>query len=58
MKRKGKKVEHEFIQRLYSASDLCERMIACGFSSAQAYGDFDLSPYDQNLRTMIIIAKK
>ena len=54
----GKKVEHEFVQRLYSASDLCERMKACGFSSAQAYGDFDLSPYDENLRTMIIVAKK
>ena len=54
----GKKIEHEFVQRLYSASDLCARMIECGFSSAKAYGDFDLSPYDENLRTMIIVAKK
>ena len=54
----GKKIEHEFVQRLYSASDLCKQLIECGFSSAQAYGDFDLSPYDQNLRTMIIVAKK
>ncbi|MBO7582300.1 MAG: class I SAM-dependent methyltransferase [Treponema sp.] len=54
----GKKIEHEFVQRLYSASDLCKRLVECGFSSAKAYGDFDLSPYDQNLRTMIIIAKK
>ena len=55
---KGKKIEHEFVQRLYSASDLCARLLDCGFSSAQAYGDFDLSPYDENLRTMIIVAKK
>ena len=55
---KGKKIEHEFVQRLYSASDLCERLLECGFTSAKAYGDFDLSPYDQDLRTMIIIAKK
>ena len=55
---KGKKIEHEFVQRLYSASDLCARLLECGFSSAQAYGDFDLSPYDENLRTMIIVAKK
>ena len=54
----GKKIEHEFVQRLYSASDLCERLLKCGFSSAKAYGDFDLSPYDENLRTMIIIAKR
>ncbi len=55
---KGKKIEHEFVQRLYSASDLCQRLLECGFSSAKAYGDFDLSPYDQDLRTMIIVAKK
>lgn len=55
---KGKHVEHEFVQRLYSAPDLCEKLRNIGFSSAQAYGDFDLSPYDENLRTMIIVAKK
>ena len=54
----GKKIEHEFVQRLYSASDLCKRLVECGFSSTKAYGDFDLSPYDENLRTMIIIAKR
>ena len=54
----GKKVDHVFVQRLYSASDLCARLLQCGFSSAQAYGDFDLSPYDENLRTMIIVARK
>jgi len=37
---------------------LCNRMIECGFSSAKAYGDFDLSPYNQHARTMIIVAKK
>ena len=54
----GKKIEHEFVQRLYSANDLCKRLVECGFSRAQVYGDFDLSPYDENLRTMIIIAKR
>ena len=55
---KGKRVEHEFIQRLYSAPDLCKRLREIGFADAHAYGEFDLSPYDENLRTMIIIAKK
>lgn len=54
----GNKIEHEFVQRLYSAPDLCKKLIECGFSSANAYGEFDLSPYDENLRTMIIVAKK
>lgn len=54
----GKKVDHVFIQRLYSAPDLCRRILDCGFSSARVYGDFDLSPYDENLRTMIIVATK
>ena len=55
---KGRTIEHEFIQRLYSAPELCSRLKEIGFSSAHAYGDFDLSPYDENLRTMIIVAKK
>ena len=54
----GKRIEHEFTQRLYSAPELCAKLLECGFSSAKAYGDFDLSPYDENLRTMIIVAKK
>lgn len=53
-----KTIDHTYTQRLYSAPDLCKKMISCGFSSATAYGDFDLSPYDQNARTMIIVAKK
>ena len=54
----GKRIEHEFVQRLYSAAELCQIMKKAGFRSANAYGDFDYSPYDQNARTMIIIAKK
>lgn len=54
----SKVFDHTYTQRLYSAPDLCNRMIECGFSSAKAYGDFDLSPYDQHARTMIIVAKK
>ena len=51
-------VDHTFVQRLYSAQDLCEKMKKCGFSEAKAYGDYDLSPYDQNLKTMVIVARK
>lgn len=51
-------VDHVFVQRLYSAIDLCKKMKECGFREANAYGDFDYSQYDQNARTMVIIAKK
>jgi len=54
----GKRIEHEFVQRLYSAAELCADMKKMGFSSAEAYGDFDKSPYDQHARTMVIIATK
>ena len=50
--------DHTYVQRLYSAPDLCKKMLTCGFSSAKAYGDFDLSPYDQHARTMIIVAHR
>ncbi|MCR4953536.1 MAG: class I SAM-dependent methyltransferase [Treponema sp.] len=52
-------VDHVFTQRLYSAVDLCNFIKKeCGFTSAQTYGDFELSPYDQNAKTMVIVAKK
>lgn len=54
----GRHIEHEFVQRLYSAPDLCEQLREIGFADAHAYGEFDLSPYDENLRTMIIVARK
>jgi len=54
----GTKIEHEFVQRLYSAAELCETMKRAGFSQAEAYGDFDYSPYDQHARTMVIVARK
>lgn len=49
---------HIFVQRLYSAPDLCEKIVECGFSQAKIYGDFDFSPYDENAKTMVIVAKK
>jgi 2-polyprenyl-3-methyl-5-hydroxy-6-metoxy-1,4-benzoquinol methylase len=54
----GERIEHEFIQRLYSAIELKRVMIAIGFKSVEIYGDFDFSPYNQNARTMVIVARK
>ena len=51
-------VEHCFVQRLYPAAFLRDKLLEFGMTSAQVYGDFDKSPYDQNARTMILIGKK
>ena len=50
--------DHTFIQRLYPASFLRDKLKDFGFTKVNVYGDFDLSPYDQNARTMIIVGKK
>ena len=54
----GKRIEHEFVQRLYSAVELKRILLASGFSSAEIYGDFNFAPYNQNAKTMVIVARK
>jgi len=51
-------VDHTFIQRLYPATFLRNKLMEFGFSKAEIYGDFDLSPYDENARTMVLIGRK
>lgn len=51
-------VDHCFVQRLYSASFLRDKIKECGYTSVEVYGDFDYSPYDENARTMIIVGRK
>ncbi len=54
----GCKIDHEYVQRLYSAIELKRLMMACGFSSVEMYGDFDFSPYNEKARTMVLVARK
>ena len=51
-------VDHTFIQRLYPASFLRNKLMEFGFSKAEVYGDFDFSPYNENARTMVLIGRK
>ena len=51
-------VDHCFVQRLYPASFLRDKLIEFGFSKAEVYGDYDLSPYDEHARTMVVIGVK
>lgn len=54
----GERVDHTFVQRLYSAVELKRHILASGFSSCEIYGDFDLSPYNEKARTMVLVCRK
>jgi hypothetical protein len=56
--KEGHRTEHVFDQRLYSAIELRRLLLASGFTSAEIYGDFDFSPYNEKARTMVLIARK
>ena len=51
-------VDHTFVQRLYPASFLRDKLLEFGYSKADVYGDYDLSPYDEHARTMILIGRR
>ncbi len=54
----GEKLTHEFVQRLYSAVELRDILLQCGYKSVEVYGDFDKSPYDHTARTMVLFCNK
>lgn len=51
-------VDHCFVQRLYTATFLRDKIKEFGASKVNVYGDYDLSPYNEKARTMLIIAEK
>ena len=53
----GRRIEHCFVQRLYSAPELRNLVLGCGFESVEIFGGFDLSKYDQNAKTMVLVAR-
>lgn len=54
----GNRMEHVFVQRLYSAVELKRILVACGYVSCEIYGDFDFSPYNEKARTMVLVCRK
>lgn len=54
----GGRIDHEFVQRLYSAVELKRILLGLGFKSVEIYGNYDFSPYNQNAKTMVIVARK
>lgn len=57
-KETGEKYDHTFVQRLYSAVELKRILLSAGFSTCEIYGDFDFSPYNEKMRTMVLVCRK
>ena len=57
--KKSTRIEHCFVQRLYSAAELRDSLLKeVGFKTAEVYGGFNMEPYDQNASTMVIVCRK
>lgn len=54
----GEVTDHEFVQRLYSAPELAATLRSVGWKSVEAYGGFDLRPYDETMETMVLVCRK
>ncbi len=54
----GQRREWSVGHRLYSASELKALLREGGFAGVDAYGWFDGSPYDQNARRLVAVARK
>lgn len=55
---KGKAREFKLSHRLYSAAELTDLMLKCGFAAASPYGDFDGGPYDETADRLVVVARK
>lgn len=51
-------IDHEFVQRLYSAAELKKTLLKIGFKSVEIFGDFMSNPYDENMATMVLVCRK
>jgi SAM-dependent methyltransferase len=54
----GQRIEKEFTQRLYAASELRALLLDSGFSHVETYGAWDESPYDERAEKLILVGRK
>ena len=57
-KETGSVIDHEFVQRLYSAPDLKRTLLGIGWKTVDIFGDFESNPYDENMQTMVLVCRK
>ena len=54
----GKKYEHTFTPKIYSAVELCEMLRRSGFREMETFGGLDGSPYDQKANRLTVLGCK
>jgi SAM-dependent methyltransferase len=54
----GRRFEHEFSHRLYSAAELERLAREAGFESVEVFGDLEGAPYDEKAKRLLIVAGK
>ncbi len=54
----GKKYEHKFGHRIYSAVELSNLLYRAGFSQVEVYGSLDGAPYDHEAQRLVLVAVK
>ena len=58
IKKDGSRIEHEFVQRLYAATELKGLLLTAGFESVETYGDFEFSPFNEKAKTCVLVCRK
>jgi hypothetical protein len=51
-------VEVDLSHRLYSAAELCALLESVGFGPIEVFGDLAGSPYDQEAKRLVAVARK
>lgn len=54
----GQMKEVEMTVRLFSASEMCNLLMECGFGNIDVYGSLEGIPFDQNATRMVVVARK
>lgn len=54
----GKKYEHKFGHRIYSAVELSNLLYKAGFNQVEVYGSLDGAPYDHQAQRLVVVATK
>lgn len=53
----SRRVDHSWVQRLYSATELRESMLRSGFSSVELFGSYAGAPYDDKAERLVALGR-
>ncbi|MDR3336566.1 MAG: class I SAM-dependent methyltransferase [Treponema sp.] len=56
--KEGRRIERNFTQRLYAATEIRTLLLEAGFSKAEIYGDWDEGPYGDRAESLIAVGRK